>query len=331
MAIVYMNLRGALTSGGPTVAAARLAGGFVKAGHKVIYDNPEKAKVALCIIESGKTLRRVKGKKTKVAVRIDGAYFKGYWHGKTPDRKWRDDMNALHAAVKRDVSQVDLMIYQSAFSKALIDAEIAKRDKGFVIINNGVDVNRFKPISHKNDDIVRLFSHGVIRNDYIISGLLEVYEELIKRGHKVEMTIVGSMTGPCQKIYKPYANNKNIKYLGSIPNSKLPAAFVGGAIGIYNRQGSSNDNCVVESLSAGLPCVLPSFGGNAELITSGQEGIVVDSDNWDYGVDYSIRMADAVEKIIPDLAGFKLRTRNHAVKNLSVETMIDKYIKAMGV
>ena len=126
MARIYMNLQGSLTSGGPTVAAARLAQGFSKCGHQVIYGGPQSADVCLCIIESGKTLRKVNRSRTKIAVRLDGAYYKGYWHSKTPDRMWRKDMDALHNSIKRDVKNVDHMIYQSLFSKGMIDAEIAK-------------------------------------------------------------------------------------------------------------------------------------------------------------------------------------------------------------
>ena len=42
-------------------------------------------------------------------------------------------------------------------------------------------------------------------------------------------------------------------------------------------------------------------------------------------------MADAVEKIIPDLDGFKNRARRHAVKNLTIDTMVDEYLKALGM
>lgn len=330
MAKIFMNLRGSFSSGGPTVAAARLAKGFKQRGHQVIYDDFRKADWALCIIESGKVLRKRNGKVPKVCVRLDGFYMKGYWTNKTPDRKWRPDMDALHAAIKRDVAQADLMIYQSSFSKKMVDLELAERKDNFVIINNGVDVKRFVPKPHKNDGIVRLFHHGIIRNDYILTSLLEVYEELKLRGHRVELTIVGSIKG-CKKLLEPYNNNQNIKWLGAIPNSNIHNAFVPGSIGVYPREGSSCDNTIIEALASSVPVVVPSFGGNTDLLTNGQEGIIVDSNNWDYGIEYSKRIADAVEKIIPDLDGYKLRARKHAVKNLSLDIMVDKYLKAMGI
>lgn len=334
MAKIFMNLKGSLTSGGPTVAAARLAKGFTQFGHKVVYNDFKGTDWALCIIESGKVLRKRKNKNPKVAVRLDGFYMRDYWHNKTPDRQWRPDMDALHNAIKRDVAQAELMVYQSSFSKKMIDLELAKRDRDFVIINNGVDTKRFKPkVSKKtkDDTTIRLFHHGIIRNDYIIEGLLEVYEELKARGHEVEITIVGSMTGQCKKIYEPFNKDPMVKWLGPIQNSILPDAFVCDSIGVYNRQGSSNDNCVVEALASGCPVIIPSFGGNADLITNEQEGIIVDSDKWDYGTEYSKRIADAAEKIMLDLGGYKMRSRKHAVKNLSIDVMVKKYMAAMKI
>ena len=95
--------------------------------------------------------------------------------------------------------------------------------------------------------------------------------------------------------------------------------------------GSSLDNTVVEALSMSLPAVIPSFGGNSELLTSGQEGVIVPSGHWNYGQEYIHRMADGVEQIIPDLDNYKLRARKHAESNLSLKIMVDKYIKAMGL
>lgn len=336
MATIFINLRGSLTAGGPTVAAARLANGFSLRGHKVIYDSPNRADVCLCIIESGKTLSRVDRKRTKVSVRLDGAYYKEYWHSNSPDRMWRDDMSALHSAIKRDVENVDHMIYQSSFSKRMIDSEIAERKSNYSIINNGVDTNIFKPsLSKLPNGIINLFHHGVIRNDYIIDSLIGVVNELQKRGYKVKMDIVGSMDSVCSKIYKNFiTTNSSITYHGPIRNSKLPSFFANNAfdIGLYPRMGSSSDNCVIETLSSSIPVIIPSWGGNENFINNEKEGIIVDSGgHWNYGAGYIQKMADGVEKIMPNIDDFKIRARSCAVKNYTIDIMTDSYLKAMGL
>ncbi|MFA5023418.1 MAG: glycosyltransferase family 4 protein [Patescibacteria group bacterium] len=329
--MIYFNLRGSATSGGPTVSAYRLANGFAKKGHSISYDKPHRADKCLCIIESGKALRQVDRKKTKIYVRLDGAYFREYWHG-GPGRERRSDMDALHNAIKRDVANVDHMIYQSEFSKRLIDSEIAERKENFSIIHNGADINTFCPKQRKFDGFVNIFSHGVMRNDYIMESLIGAYEELKSRNHKVKLIMVGVMDSQCQHIYNKYKLDKNIIYHGSIPNSKISKYFENADIGLYPRMGSSCDNSVIESISSGIPVIIPLWGGNSELISDRKQGIIVDSGgHWNYGSAYIKKLADGIESVIPNLAEFKQQARGYAVKELTLDKMINRYLKAMGL
>ena len=134
-----MYVPGSPGGGGPSVFVYKTAQALSKRGHKVRFDKPNRADVALCIIETGRTLKQINRQKTKVALRIDGIYCKEYWHGGA-GRKWRPDMSALHAKLTSDIPTVDHMIYQSQWSKDRIDDEIIKRDKNYSIIHNGVVV-----------------------------------------------------------------------------------------------------------------------------------------------------------------------------------------------
>jgi len=80
MAIIYFNVQGSTGGGGPVTFVYKTVIELQRRGHNVIYDKPNLADVALCIIESGKTLKKIDRKKTKIAVRIDGAYYKEYWN-----------------------------------------------------------------------------------------------------------------------------------------------------------------------------------------------------------------------------------------------------------
>jgi glycosyltransferase involved in cell wall biosynthesis len=326
---VYFNVQGSPGGGGPSVFVYKTAVELAKRGIGVSYGKPQAADVCLCIIESGRTLSSIDRKKTKVIVRLDGAYFKEYWNG-SPDRLWRPDMDALHAAIQRDVASVDHMVYQSLFSKTLIDSEIAKRDRDFSVIHNGVDVKVFKQCNRPSDGFINLFHIGKVRNDYIMDSLIGVYKELKARNIKTRLIIAGSMDAECTNVYNNNKNDPDIKHLGSFSNTQASAAFAHGDIFLGPRMGSSCDNVIVEAMASGLPVVIPKWGGNAELINDGQEGIIIDSGgHWNYGPDYILKIADAVEQIIPDLSGFKQRARQHAINNLTIEKMVDNYLKVM--
>lgn len=340
MPVIHFNIPGSPHGGGPSVFVHKTAIELKKRGYIVSYNNPQNADVCMCIIESGKTLKKVNRKKTKVCVRLDGAYFKEYWHG-GPGRKWRGDMTSLHNAIKRDVSNVDTMIYQSQFSKDLIDLEIAKRNKGFAIINNGVDTSSFKPMPRKKENSISLIFVAKMRNDYIMSMLIKTYQELKRRGHKnIKLKLAGSMDAECANVYKKYSSDPDIVCLGSAPNTKAANLFNQGDIFLGVRSGSSSDNTIAESLACGVPIIVPKWSGNAEFLNNpdfsenmdGKAGVIVDTGgHWNYGDDYANRYADAVEQVIPDLDNYKLRAREHACKYLTIEKMVDKYLLAMGI
>jgi len=301
---------------------------LAKRGYGVRYGKPKDAEVALCIIETGKVFRQIDRKKTKVILRVDGIYCRDYWHG-GPGRQWRPDMTALHNKLKQDVTSVDYMVYQSQWSKDRMDDEIVKRDKDWTVIHNGVDVSLFKPTPKVSDKDITLFHIGKMRNGYIMESLVGVHEELKRRGHNVNLTIAGNMDVECNKIYQQHKNS--IKHLGAVSNTVAGKAFAHGDIYIGPRMGSSCDNVIVEALACGLPVVIPKWGGNAELIDDGVEGVVVDSGGrWNYGQEYINKLADGVERIIPDLKDYKIRARRKAVKEHTIEKMVDKYLKVMG-
>lgn len=331
MKVIYFNVPGSWGGGGPSVWVAKTAQELTKRGYSVIYDKSARADACICVIETGKVLKQINRQKTKVILRIDGIYCKEYWHGKTPDRQWRPDMTALHNKLKQDIPSVDHVVYQSQWSKDRIDNEIVKRDNDFSIIHNGVNVVLFNTRPITKSGYINLFHAGKIRNGYIMESLIGTFQELTNRGIKIRLIIAGSMDAECSKIYSIHKNNKDIVHLGAFSNTNINAAFVQGDVYLGCRMGSSCDNVIVEALACGLPVVVPSFGGNKELIEDGKQGIIVNSGHWDYGPEYIKKLADGVEKIIPDLDGFKKRARDHAEKNLTIEKMVDEYIKAIGI
>jgi glycosyltransferase involved in cell wall biosynthesis len=326
MNTIYINVPGSPGGGGPSVFVYKTAQALSKRGYTVRYDKPNRADIALCIIETGKTLRKINRQKTRVVLRIDGIYCREYWHG-GPGRQWRGDMTALHNKLKTDVPNVDHMVYQSHWSKTRLDEEIVKRPDN--------KWSRFTPHWRQNDEYTNLFHIGKMRNDYILKSLIGTYQELERRGHKVRLVIAGNMDAECSKVYKDY-KSKNIDpdfiHLGAFPNTTAHKAFSQGDIYLGPRMGSSCDNVIVEALACGLPVVIPKWGGNSELIEDGVQGVVVDSGgHWNYGPDYIQKLADGVEKIIPNTSTIGQLARQHAVKNFTIDKMVDKYLKAMGL
>jgi glycosyltransferase involved in cell wall biosynthesis len=328
---IYLSVNGALSGGGPNIFSYKFATEMAKRGHKIIYDNPQNSDVALCIINTGKIVRKTNPNKTKVFLRIDGIYNKVY--NEKFNRAVEGHMVALHNELARDIPLIHHTIFQSSWSKDRIFEEIVKIDdpSKYSIIHNGANVNIFKPIPRQNDGFINLLHIGSMRNGYFMETLIGVYEELKCRNKKIRLVLVGNMDKECLLVYNKYRGDVGIRHLGAFPNDQLTQAYAQGDIFLSARIGSSCDNTVPEAQSCGLPVICASYSGNAEMVINNETGIVVESGEWDYGNTYNNNIADAIEKIIPNLDDFKKRSREHAVKSLSIEVMINKYIKTMGL
>lgn len=325
MTTFYFNHRGSWGGGGPSIFVAKTDQALTKLGHQVIYDNPQKSDAAICIVETGKVLRQIDRKKTKVILRCDGIYNSIY--NKKFGRSIRPDMKALHDKLKTDVPAVDWVVYQSNWSRDCIENEITKRESKWSIIHNGVDTNLFKPVMQQHDG-TNIFHLGKMRDNYLMECLIGTYQEL-KQRHNIRLLLVGSMDAACMNIYNKYKSDSNIKYLGAFPNTNITQIFGQGDIYLGPREGSSSDNVIAEAQACGLPCVIPKFGGNKDMVIDKQTGIVVESNEWDYGPAYNKRLADGIEDIMKDLDGFRERARKHAVENLSLDKMVNKYINIL--
>jgi glycosyltransferase involved in cell wall biosynthesis len=330
MTKICFNVQGSNGGGGPSVFVYKTATELAKRGHSVTYKNPQKADAAVCIIETGKFLKYCKNSKTKVILRIDGIYNAEY--NKKFNRAIRPDMASLHSKLTTDIPAVHHVVYQSSWSKDRIDDEIVKRnDNNWSVINNGVNVGWFKPIQSPDvrNKKLNLIHVGIMRNGYIMESLLGAYDELKKRGHNVSITLVGSMDAECRAVFSKYQNDANVVHKRKVPNSSLPAFYGTGDIYIGPRQGSSSDNVIAEAQACGLPVVVPSWGGNVDMVVDKSTGIVVPSGHWDYDTKYFNAIADGVEVIEKDLVEYKKRARKHAVQNLTIEGMVDKYLKIL--
>ena len=324
MAIIWCNVAPSVNGGGPSVFAHRIITALNKMGHKVISDKPQRADVALCIINTSKAIGRAK----RVVLRIDGIFNKLY--NEKFNRAIRPDMIGLHNELKRDVPLVDHMVYQSQWSKDRIDDEIVVRDKDYSIIHNAVDPAIFQSVK-KDNSVLNLIHVGRMRDDYLMKMLIGVYDEVIKRGRKTKLILVGGMDGPCANVYKANRKGKNIVHMAAVPNHKLARVYAQGHIFLDARQGASSNNVVAESQACGLPVITPQWGGSQEMVVNKQTGMVVESGKWDYDNAYIQKLTDGVEYVMDNYSAMSLAARQHALDNLTVDQMVKKYIKVLGI
>jgi len=328
MKTVYFNIAGSAGGGGPSVFVLKASRELRRRGHRIIYEKPEIADWAIAIIETGKLRRHLKGKNTKILLRTDGIYNEEY--NKLFNRAIRPDMSALHVKLKSDIPAVDWVVFQSTWSKDRIDDEIVKRSNNCSVINNGVDINTFKPTNRAADGYLNLIHVGKMRDGYLMRMLVGTYKELKNRGIKCRLLLAGTMDADCLSEF--YAGKEEgIIRMGQFSNDKLSEVYGQGDIFLDIRQGASCNNVVAEAQACGLPVIAPSWGGSIDMVKNQETGWIVNTGHWTYDQNYIIGISDAICEVNKDLAGFKFRSREHAVKELSIEKMIDKYLESMRI
>lgn len=331
MKTICFNQQGSTAGGGPVTFVYKTARELQKRGYTVTYANPQSADAAICIITTGKFRRYCKKSNTKILLRLDGIFNDEY--NKLFNRAIRPDMSALHTKLKSDIPNVDHICYQSNWSKGRVDDEICTRDdSNWSVIHNGVDTNLFRPMKRKSDGKINIIHVGKVRDIYMAESLVGVYNNLKARGHNASLVIAGTLDGHCSKVLSKYGNDPDVVYLGQAKNTKLSPMYGRGDIFLAPRMGSSSDNVISEAQACGLPVVIPSWGGNVDMVKHNKTGVVVESGHWDYGIDYIDKLTDGVEQVIKigiDKMGNNARL--YATQELSIEKMVDKYLEALGV
>jgi sugar transferase (PEP-CTERM/EpsH1 system associated) len=202
-------------------------------------------------------------------------------------------------------------------------------EKKLMLIPNGVDTERFRP--GRNVELRRRW--GIGDDEFVIgavgrldpiknhAGLLSAIRSLQASGHNVRLVIAGD--GP---------ERSNIEGILRSPFSPAPL-LLGACNGlehiygcfdlfVLNSFAEGMSNTLLEAMASGLPIVCTAVGGNLELVSNGERGILVSAGD-------IAALADAIRryKTSPDMRtvhGFN--AREFASRYFSIEQMIQRYV-----
>ncbi len=146
------------------------------------------------------------------------------------------------------------------------------------IIYNGVETDVFTPKQTESQEI-RLICVGRLIERKGQHHLLRSFAQLQTqyKDHKLLLTLVG--TGDAERELRKLATELNIDdsvtFLGFVPREKMPEIYHHADIFILPSQSEGMSIALLEAMASGLPVVVTDAGGTDELITAGENGIVV--------------------------------------------------------
>jgi len=189
------------------------------------------------------------------------------------------------------------MIWRGAEFRTVCSDELArlgkKADPGaeFMVIPNGVETNRFKPITRQENPKVKILFIGrlIPRKGFqrVVQALPRV-KELANSPFEVEVVGTGDHREKLDEIAAGLGVSELIKYVGTVPYDQLEKSYQYADVFVLTSLSEGMPSVILEAMGCGLPVIASDVGGNNELVKEGENGYLIKGDD--------------VEKLAQDLA-----------------------------
>ena len=297
-------------SGGPSVFKQLLINSIKKKGYYLASDISEKVDIELGFIS-------FKSKNAKKRIlRLDGVYY-------------QSNQVSMNLEIKESIKKADAIIYQSEFSKSMVKNMVLDTNVPDCVIYNGTDLSKIKTVIPfkkyaKTQFVMCADWRNTKRPISTVRGFCKwIKDNKIK---DAKLVIIGDFSKYKNEISSQYKNN--IILLGNVKNSEIFSILKSSDFMLHLCFIDSCPNSVVEGISCGLPVLCTNLGGTREIV--GDYGHVINCDSFNF---YPIEKV--LDNISPDIVASGINNlcsknyNNINIKNLDINTVVDKYIKFM--
>jgi sugar transferase (PEP-CTERM/EpsH1 system associated) len=255
----------------------------------------------------------------------------------------------IHGEHGRDISDPEGKIYRRNLARRLLAFRATKfvavsRDlytwlrqtvripkSKLTFIPNGVDTDRFSPVSRPDATLRKEF--GIGDHEFVVGtigrldpvknhqGLIRAVRRLQEGGNPVRLVIAGD--GPLRHEIETSAKQSlvepNALVLGYRPDvERLYRIF---DMFVLNSFAEGMSNTLLEAMASGLPVICTAVGGNVELVKNRETGFLI-SPGDDAALANAIEDYGARSK---DSKTVATKARNLVVDSFSLTHMIDQY------
>jgi sugar transferase (PEP-CTERM/EpsH1 system associated) len=202
-------------------------------------------------------------------------------------------------------------------------------------ICNGVDCERFRPFAasrgafpheaFRDPDLVLIGTVGRLEPIKDQLALARAFVNLVGRRPEVRrflrLVIIG--TGSLQPAIEQILVASETRDLAWLPGEHSDVAALLPALDVFvlPSQAEGISNTILEAMACGLPVVATAVGGNPELVSAGETGVLVPPNNPEF-------LADAILPLASDRDArmrMGLAARARAVARFSLAEMIRRY------
>jgi glycosyltransferase involved in cell wall biosynthesis len=202
--------------------------------------------------------------------------------------------------------------------------------KKIKVLHNGVDLNRFKPLTGIKDEIREKL--GISKNATVaitvrrlvykngIDTLIESAEIAIKKNPRLVFLVIGAGPdfGEVKAKIRQFGIEKNLRLTGFVSDADLPFYYNAADFFVLpSKSGEGLPLVALEAMACGLPVIATNVGGISEIVTK-DYGKVVQPDN-------PVSLAEAiVEFSHGELLAFKKDLRTMIEQKYSWDKNVEK-------
>ena len=176
--------------------------------------------------------------------------------------------------------------------------------KDAIVVRSGLDLGGFNfvkrmPLQSKS---AKILATGIFFPHRRFEDAIRAVKILQNNGYKVELNIVGDYSSDKsyhQKLValvRVDALDKSVNFLGKISDEELQKQYVSNDIFVFPNHMQTWGLVVMEAMASGLPVVVSKTTGAAEVLTDGEDALMVNPKSPE-------EIAESIERLIdnPDL------------------------------
>lgn len=215
----------------------------------------------------------------------------------------------------------------------LVGRAVVGPEKEPLLVPNGVDTERFRPGVRRPEWRERLgvgsaptvLFLGRLTQDKGVGRFLRAVERL-DRARPWLAVVAGD--GPLRPILEPRPRpgtepRDRVKFVGPVRETEKPALLAQSQVFVIPSLSDTSSVALLEAMACGVPSVVSTFGGPAEIARSSSVGLVADPRDPD-------RLAGAISRLLEDTAlarSFSVRGREWVVAHASAERMAREFVE----
>ncbi|OGY50287.1 MAG: hypothetical protein A3J65_04630 [Candidatus Buchananbacteria bacterium RIFCSPHIGHO2_02_FULL_45_11b] len=241
-------------------------------------------------------LKKILGKKYVIRFAGDSAWELAAAKGWTKDyiidfqdKKYDKKIEKLKNRRKKILAEADKVIAVSRFM-ALVAKKIGVPENKIEVIYNSVDFAGGLAFDSAKVEAIKNQFGGAKKIIMTacrlapwkgVDGIIKILPDLIKLAGPVSFLVLGDgrQEADLKKLAKDLAVGGRVFFLGKIKREEIMNYYKAADLFILNSQYEGLSHTLLEAMSAQAPIIASAIGGNPELISDGEQGLLVGYNN----------------------------------------------------